>query len=170
MATKALTTTSLRLCGGLSFCCDPQNSTAAQQLQKTVWEPAKSINKSVWWWDRIPQLAGTTYQRVLRRSSTEVLHFHDLHSETWAATNRQSVSRCDGWGIVMGAHLTWLSDVAIEKNNLYSQHQHVERQRMQLWYSHELLDMLDLLNLLNLLREVNPLAAFLFSGHFCINI
>ena len=64
MATKALTTTSLRLCGDLSFCCDPQNSTAAQQLQKTVWEPAKSINKSVLQWDRIPQLDDSTHHRV----------------------------------------------------------------------------------------------------------
>ena len=75
MATKALTTTSLRLCGDLSFCCDPQNSTAAQQLQKTVWEPAKSINKSVWQWDRIPQLDDSTHHRVLQRSNTQMLPF-----------------------------------------------------------------------------------------------
>jgi len=79
------------------FCenCDPPKSARTLRL-----EPAQQHSNSVWWWDRIPQLAGATYQRVLRRSSTEVLHFHDLHSETWAATNRQSVSRCDGWGIV----------------------------------------------------------------------
>ena len=164
MATKALTTTSLRLCGDLSFCCDPQNSTAAQQLQKTVWEPAKSINKSVWQWDRIPQLDDSTHHRVLRRSNTQMLPFRRPAEGVVTCSRKQVSFMAWQWRHRNGgsAVITYLLAVNVQpKYDVCKQSSHVEPQRMPLWGEDELLDMLVVIKFIKKIpRDFRPARSF----------
>ena len=164
MATKALTTTSLRLCGDLSFCCDPQNSTAAQQLQscRKLFESLQ--NQSTSQFDSGIGSHNSMTAHTIECCDAATLKCclsADLLKESWPAAENKWVSWHDNGGIEMGAQQSWLTVNVQPKYDVCKQSSHVEPQRMPLWREDELLDMLVVIKFIKKIpRDFRPARSF----------